>query len=345
MHGVLLFDAPGAAAANGIEVFVEDANHTHIASRTDSFDTAARYTFSIPNVHIDNPRSTETDSDYLIFSGEVDQSLVFNQSRNLGNGGAGHDFVSQSNPLSVLLGGPVGGAAISESEPIDVVPDTGPVVTVAALTLNWGFSHPATPEVLTSLGAGFLDGSITSINIVDLPSWVFSREFDCDGVVAAERRQWSSRDLLDATPYAPTQNTPSLLGSSSETRSYHGYNSPPACGQVSNYHMTWGITRWGVGFDNIVSVSPKTRFLSNNQSSNFTATSNASVIWSVDGGASNGTIDQTGHYVAPSTLSANAFVTIRATADDGSGRVGLAFVSYGALTLAARSCTFGAVCN
>ena len=70
-----------------------------------------------------------------------------------------------------------------------------------------------------------------------------------------------------------------------------------------------------VGTPSII-VLPTTATLGPGQTQQFTATiyyTSTSVIWSVDGGSANGTIDQTGLYTAPATITQNSTAVVRAS--------------------------------
>ncbi len=70
-----------------------------------------------------------------------------------------------------------------------------------------------------------------------------------------------------------------------------------------------------VGTPSII-ILPTTVTLGPGQTQQFDATiyyTTTTVIWSVDGGDANGTIDSTGLYTAPSTISQNSTAVVRAS--------------------------------
>ena len=86
-----------------------------------------------------------------------------------------------------------------------------------------------------------------------------------------------------------------------------------------------------------VAVSPSSSTLNANQTQNFTATvtnaSNPSVVWSISP-AGTGSIDQTGAYVAPSSIATQQTVTITATSQEDPTKSGSAMITLSPSTCA-----------
>jgi hypothetical protein len=155
-----------------------------------------------------------------------------------------------------------------------------------------------------------------------MPWWPL---FDCDGVVVADKRVVTGRELADGKLVAGDQKARAIWSTHFPV---HGYNSPGGCGAVSNYEVTLQATSRTIANDNDVVVSPAVTGVRAGVHVKFTTRIAEAVDWSVDGGAINGYIDTTGVYTLPAGFPLNKLVQVRATARDGSGRTGVAQLSY-----------------
>jgi hypothetical protein len=300
MSGVVVFDAPFAGINNQVTIFFTDAaTGQQAASAQQAFNIAGRFSFQISSVYVGNPRSKFQDTDYAGLA-IVDQNgkVLTEQSAYVGNGGSGTDFTV---PVPLL-----------DPDPIDVIPDVDSI-TIGSVVANWGH----TPQQ-SALGQMALDEATGQ------PFSVMTHNFlDCDGIVEADQRSLTGRQLYDATDGS---GNPAELTAYTADIHAQGTPSPTLCGAESHYGVVLTALRRDSSFEKAIIVNPPVSAVRSGAHEQMSVASGEAVDWSVDGGAINGYVDPTGVYHMPAGFPANTLVTVRASARDGSGRTGVAFV-------------------
>jgi hypothetical protein len=255
----------------------------------------------VQKVHVENPRSHNQDTDYVALAGQ-----------NQGAAGVSGSFSSAV--FSGNAGGNTDLPGLTAGSTVDLVPDVGQIWT-GLIVANLGNGTSVTTNDLAGLATQVAIGGDSPSDIANLigPPNLFV----CDGPVAVERRLWTGRQLLDGTvlsPISPTDLT-AVPADLIVQQAFTGFSSPPICGEVSHYDVTYVVSR-EIQDVNALTISPPIAIVRPGKSVQLTAllgstNDSGNVDWFVDGGAQNGSI-YSGFYTPPAAGITNQQIVVRA---------------------------------
>jgi hypothetical protein len=300
-QGVVVFDAPPAAAGNLIDVhFIDGTTGTKGAAATRQVPTSAQIKFAVDPVNEGNPRSQHNDTVYLAIGGTDGRSDLGNAAY-LGWGQAGTQF-----------------PGITSTKSLTVIPDWD-TVDWAMLLINYG--HPGAPPVnlqnLAAAAHGIADGTVDQFTIHNnsyLNIYFPDVLIDCDGLLAAERLTESARDLVDNA----TLLNFTIPGATENSKvvTYTGWPSPVGCGEVSHYTVKYHQIHLPGGHQAGL-ISPPLAVTSPGGTEHFTF-DGGPATWSVEGSPAIGSIDQSGNLQLTNLIGYNQFAIVHAAPKDGS---------------------------